>query len=380
MDDDKYIGIAQKLSEVAQFQQEQFEKIIQSASIVQISASRSIESAIKELDKVNTLKNTLPQEVLTTPAIEIARQANLAISKISISPILEEINKNLINISDQWKKQILSVNQTLGASLLGIQSQISKISKISLLAEKSLLNVDFNLIGNLVSGSLDKWNLIKNNQLSFNESFTSLFESLAEKQTSILANVPVVSTIPPIEFYNNNRYLEVLSIIEEDKYIEVPLDSELAKETNEELESLLRLLDFSLLRLWIGAKESLSSDNPDAVRHFSISSRELLTQIIHKLSPDDEVKLWSNLPEHYHNGRPTRKARLLFICRRINNGQFRNFVEKDIDTLLTCIDIFQEGTHAINTPLTLFQLETLKNRVDSSIRFLLRIWQETRDS
>ena len=140
------------------------------------------------------------------------------------------------------------------------------------------------------------------------------------------------------------------------------------------------MLDPSLIKLWRGANQALNLKNPDAVRHFATSLRELLTHVIHKLSPDDEVKNWSTSPKHFHNGKPTRRARLLFICKGINHGPFSTFLEKDIDALLACIDIFQEGTHAINVPLKISQLEALKNRAGSSLRLLIRTWKETKDN
>jgi hypothetical protein len=386
MKNDKYMGIAQKLSEVAQAQQNLFTKIIltkiiqPSPLMKKLTFFRTIESTIKELDTVNSLKNMLPQEILKIQAIELARQANLAISGISISPLLESMVKEAADVSNLWKKQISSMSQLIETSLLGIQSQIARISEISLLAERSLIKIDFNNIGALVSASLDLKDLIKNNHISFSKSYAFLFESLAEKQSAILSYAPVVSVLPPIEFYNNNRFLKVISIPSKDKYREAALDIELANETNDELETILSLNDPSLIKLWRGAKKVLNSKNPDAVRHFATSLRELLTHVIHTLSPDNAVKSWSTLPEHYHNNKPTRKARLLFICRYINYGPFSTFLEKDIDALLACIDIFQEGTHAIDAPLTMSQLELLKNRVGSSIRLLIRIWRDTREN
>lgn len=43
--------------------------------------------------------------------------------------------------------------------------------------------------------------------------------------------------------------------------------------------------------MWQGAKSALNStDNPDYARHCAVSLRELFTHVIHRLSPDDEIK------------------------------------------------------------------------------------------
>jgi len=380
---DKYVDIAQKLNEVSRAQQRLFAEIIQpSALIKELHSLKTIESVIKELDKANSFKNTLSQEILRAPAMELARQANLAISGLSISSQMQSIAKETAVVAELWIKQITSIdlsplNNSIQTSLLGIQSQIAKISEISLLAERSLLKINFNNIGALVSASLEVKDIIQKNHISFSESYASLFESLAGGQLGVLAYAPVVSLLPPIEFYNNNRFLEAISIPREPKGREAALDIELAKETNDELETILNQLDPSLIKLWRGAKEALNSTNPDAVRHFIISLRELLTHVIHELSPDDEVKAWSALPDHFYNNRPTRRARLLFICRGINFGPFNTFIDKDIDAILAFMDLCQEGTHAIDTPLSPSQLEALKNKAESSIMLLIRTWKDT---
>lgn len=381
---DKYIDIVQKLNYVAKAQQNLLSKISQTARLSQIFDSlKTIEPLMKELDKVNSLKLMLPQNTLNAPIIELTRQANLAISNLSISsqwkPFIEEASK----ISASWKRHIASItlaSQLNEAILLGIQSQVARISEISLLAERSLTKIDFKKIGTLAQVSFALKDLIRNTHISFTESYSTLFKSLADRQLAILSCPPVVSTLPPVEFYYGNRFIEAISVRRKDTREDATLVQELTKETTNELEINLKLLDPSLIKLWRGANEALNSSNPDAIRHFTVSLRELLTHVIHKLSSDDDVKAWSTLPEHYHNNKPTIKARLLFICRYINYGPFSTFLEKDIDALLACIDIFQEGTHAIDAPLTMSQLELLKNRVGSSIRLVIRTWKDTREN
>ena len=133
-----------------------------------------------------------------------------------------------------------------------------------------------------------------------------------------------------------------------------------------------------MINLWRGAKDALKSSNHDALRHFSVSLRELLTHVIHKLSPDASVSSWSNSPDHFHNGRPTRKTRLLYICKGINHDPFDDFVLKDIDALLTCIHIFEKGTHVLSPVFIKSQTELLLSRVESYIGFLIRTWKETK--
>lgn len=124
-----------------------------------------------------------------------------------------------------------------------------------------------------------------------------------------------------------------------------------------------------------GARKSLRSNNPDRIRHFAISLRELFTRVLHSLAPDEKVGEWSQDPNHYHKGRPTRRARLLFACREINQDPFSNFIEKDIDAVIAFLKLFQKGTHEAKSNFTDAQLTALQNRAESTLRFLLEIWK-----
>ena len=134
-------------------------------------------------------------------------------------------------------------------------------------------------------------------------------------------------------------------------------------------------MDDSLVQLWEGARGAFDSSNPDRVRHFAVSLRELFTHVLQQLAPDDKVRQWSTSPDLFSDNRPTRKARLLFICRDISNGSFIDFIEKDIAAVLELVKLFQRATHQVIVPYTEAQLEALMIRMESSIRFMLEISQ-----
>jgi Predicted pPIWI-associating nuclease len=145
------------------------------------------------------------------------------------------------------------------------------------------------------------------------------------------------------------------------------------RETEDRLNYLLAELNQELLTLLKGAQQTLESENPDRVRHFSASLRELFTNILHLLAPDDEVKGWSTEPTYYERGRPTRKARLFYICRLLNHDPFSTFVEKDIDTMLVFLQLFQQGTHEAASKYSDYQLRIMLTKMESTLRFLLEI-------
>jgi len=133
-----------------------------------------------------------------------------------------------------------------------------------------------------------------------------------------------------------------------------------------------------LLPLYRGALEAVRSKNPDRIRHASISLRELFTQILQRLAPDREVLCWipeSSLPDE--KGRPTRTARLRYICRHVDDGDFSAFIEADLDAALKFLNLIQKGTHGVTTGFTDVQLEALVIRMESLLFHLIKLGTET---
>jgi Predicted pPIWI-associating nuclease len=105
----------------------------------------------------------------------------------------------------------------------------------------------------------------------------------------------------------------------------------------------------------------------------SISLRELFTHVLHKLAPDSEIRSWTSSPEYFDRGNPTRKARLLFICRDINYDPFSAFVEKDITSVLSFWEVLNRA-HEIVIPFSQRQLTAFKIRMEGALRLLLVTW------
>jgi hypothetical protein len=146
---------------------------------------------------------------------------------------------------------------------------------------------------------------------------------------------------------------------------------EISEEIAEVLPVLLSKLNPKLLRLWEGATHARRSSNPDRIRHFATSLRELMTHVMHQLSPDEEIRGWSTSTTDFADNRPTRKARLRFIARDINHGPFTDFIEKDIQATLATFNLFHAGTHGIDSSLTEAQLAALQAKVESALYFMI---------
>ena len=94
---------------------------------------------------------------------------------------------------------------------------------------------------------------------------------------------------------------------------------------------------------------------------------------MHLLAPDTEIKSWTTNEKFFAKGRPTRAARLHYICRNISNKPFNKLVDIDIQSTIIFIDIFQDGTHSIESGITPQQLVAFKSKAETTIKYLLEI-------
>lgn len=256
-----------------------------------------------------------------------------------------------------------------------IQWHLAELARVSTLTESLLDSIHW--------PNLDHFkDALKTNFIDFSTSYSNLYDSFGASPDLVLSYPPAISRLPALEYFSGVYLLEAIS--EEEGEI---TDSEeiqqvreaISAENDDTLPALLQSIDVGLVNVWKGANASLHSDNPDRARHTATSLRELFTHVLHRLAPDEEVRKWSTLPEHYdEKGKPTRRARLLYICREINHGPFSDFVQQDVKAGLEFIQLFQRGTHEITISFTQSQLLALKIKMDSLLRFLIQISQQAR--
>ncbi len=125
-----------------------------------------------------------------------------------------------------------------------------------------------------------------------------------------------------------------------------------------------------------GAIQAASSNNPDKARQTIASLRELTTHILHRLSPDADVKQWSSKPEHYHNGQPTRACRLEYIFRGCVGSTIRPFIENDVKFIKDFMDFLNTGTHSLRSRLNEYELRYAIYKTECLILLLLKYARE----
>jgi hypothetical protein len=149
-------------------------------------------------------------------------------------------------------------------------------------------------------------------------------------------------------------------------------DADIVDDIENELNATLRSREKGYLEVLDGAKQAAISDNPDRIRHTTTSLRELLTRILHDLSPDEQVKKWSVKKEDYSNGRPTRRCRVAYIFRNLAHSKVAPLIENDIKFIVDFFNFFNKGTHELMPTLSVDDLKYLICKTESTILLLLK--------
>lgn len=251
-----------------------------------------------------------------------------------------------------------------------IQNLINSASTICIEGTQSLLSTfTLDRIGSQLDISFDQNTALQTCLLNFSDTYANLYKPIEENNIIINQLPNTIATYTPYEMFKNAELFSLVTCEQDSiRYIDDPYK----EEVNDELEGLLSSLNEGLVSMLEGARSSLHSNNPDKVRHFSISLRELFTHVLHILSPNEEIKKWSNDSNHYIDNKPTRRARLLYICRSINHDSFAKFVKADVDAVLSFINLFQGSTHSIEPNISKKQLDTMLTRMESLLTYLIR--------
>jgi len=165
---------------------------------------------------------------------------------------------------------------------------------------------------------------------------------------------------------------------EEPQPAQLELVTELETETSVCI-GLLQTLDPGLATPYRGARDALHRGNPDRARHILSSLRELWNHVLRRIAPDEHVLAWvqGNHNDLLREGRPTRKARVLYVCRNLNHGPFADFVDQDTRALVKLLEFFNR-VHELESKLTDDQLRALLLRTDSWLVYILQIWKGSR--
>ena len=126
---------------------------------------------------------------------------------------------------------------------------------------------------------------------------------------------------------------------------------------------------------WSGALFTLDPRNRDAARHFCISTREIIADILNAKAPDADVFAWSRDCQITDQGTPTRRAKILYCMERhgVYNDDLERFIDANIKDLTVLFDDLNAGSHGPAGRFSLPQLVAIKTRVEDAIGFICEI-------
>ncbi len=293
---------------------------------------------------------------------------------------LSRMAKEAISASKYWQADLDMYRRLSGeteAYRLALMAHHSEVAELSLIAQEHLKQLDWGAIGLSIGMSSEMISTTVSSFSALLKDYDYLFQSFEEAEYKMASFPPFVSKLPPVEIITGSDLLATISTGSEQKQLPEdvePSHAPVIEDIEVSLEELLAKLNAELIPLWRGAKAGLRSYNPDRLRHIIVSLRELVTHVLHQTAPDKDIHSWTIDPSFFNNGRPTRQARLHFICRSLNHDSFRQFLSKDVAAHLELIQILQRGTHELSIALTEEQLRALIIRTESLVRFILVVW------
>jgi len=225
-----------------------------------------------------------------------------------------------------------------------------------------------------IASTFNRYNeIISNQKIGFeNISYIKPYQKRAiirheEKQKEILQlgfDDISASEIIDTNVQSTTSLIDGIAKIEDDK----PKKDE--TEFEEEVFQVLKSKGEAYLVPLRGAIIAAKSDNPDKVRQTITSLRELTTHILHDLSPDEEILRWSNNPDNFVNGRPTRRCRIEYIFRDCSGTKIKPFIENEVKFTKDFFDYLNNGTHELISSVTEKELQFVICKTESILLLL----------
>ncbi len=193
-----------------------------------------------------------------------------------------------------------------------------------------------------------------------------------------------IETLPGIEIYAHANLLRGLGYVgtgrpaeSEDEEEEPRLKQQIAEKGGVTLQSLLSAHYPGFFHVWQGTRAALTPSNPDRVRHYCTSCRQLLLELLPLAAPDEAVRGWTSDPEHYVNqnpkNRPTWQARILFLFERADLRQRGQFAISDARAAMAVYSRLNKGVHKLEPAFDSRQFTDLQIRGDNLLLFVLLV-------
>jgi hypothetical protein len=364
-------------------------KLHQDMEAINRLAKPSYLSVIEQMER--TLEPIRRQHLKITRALEMAGAATRIQEIVGANQHWQVLIKQATATS-RIAESLSAAHQSWLDTIKPIQHDFSQLSQLQASAklalcdtslrlaatERLMAGIDFEAIRDRFHIEMPVISGLESSIAHVAASYGGLAESLRE--ISDITRLPAF-VLPGAarEIYTTSFALETLRPCderdEEDAETEIQLVAEAELETSGCI-ALLQQVDPGLARPYIGARDAMYGNNADRARHILSSLRELWNHLLRRLAPDDLVAAWipgvSNQKDQLHDGKPTRRARVLYVCRELNNEPLTDFLMHDTRALVKLIELFNR-VHELETALTDEQLRAILIRTDSWLMYILQI-------
>lgn len=364
-------------------------KLHQDMAAINRLAKPSYLSVIEQMER--TLEPIRRQQLEITRALEMAGAATRIQEIVGANQHWQDLIEQATATS-RIAESLSAAHQSWLDTIKPIQHDFSQLSQLQASAklalcdtslrlaatERLMAGIDFEAIRSRFQIEMPVISGLESSIAHVAASYGNLAESLRE--ISDITRLPAF-VLPGAtrEIYTTSFALETLRPWDERDEDEAETEIQFVAEAELETSgciALLQQVDPGLARPYIGARDALYGNNADRARHILSSLRELWNHLLRRLAPDDLVAAWipcvSNQKDLLHDGKPTRRARVLYVCRELNNDPLTDFLMHDTRALVKLIELFNR-VHELETALTDEQLRAILLKTDSWLMYILQI-------
>lgn len=334
-------------------------QIVSIESVFDSSAFKAMDEFKNRITSISTSLAILSKSDTLSSSVRNVIEANKSILAMTDSDVSRFLQKN----QQQTQEIIKSLRTTFDTS--GMLSA-------SLAAQTKLAELKRLPLGSAINAAASLQESFRQNLDKFTSNYRDLFEFTHHEPSIVEILDPDVIQYSSYEVFREAELLEQITV-PEDEQINLDEHEIIAIPEERTLEDSLGQINSGLPTLLQGARKGLNSDNPDRARHVASSLRELIRHVHCKLAPDDKIRGWNTDPIYYHNNRPTKKARLLYLCREFDAEPLSEFVETDVKSVLSLIDALNAEAHVVSRRLNDRQLHALVDRTEFYLLYLLRL-------
>ncbi len=341
------------------------------------------EDMFREMDRIVKRNQEAMKAALSSTLLNSSFANLAAANERTIALLQESLGKqtwlsNADGMHKSWIDQFTTVMPQLEKIQASVRIGLSSVTKnlaVSGAIAQALESQNWGSLG--LKGTI--FEQLQIDEAIFSGSLKSFVDSIALPRDFLWLPRSSVSGASREVFTSSHAIGTLFPSVMEEEPFGLVEEVQCAREETSDCEALIAMVNPDLVSMYRGAFDALDGSSSDSVRHVLVSLRELWTHVLHELAPTDDVLKWIPRDDSklLHDGRPTRRARSLYICRDVGHDSLKCFVKRDTDAIIALFDVFQE-VHKVKSTLTPTQLKALVLRARSYMTYIITLWTETR--